>query len=266
MWKKKGILSLIVLFTLVLGACSSSSDSKDEKESSGKTVPVDASPKQLVVGTDTSYMPFEFLDKETGKYVGFDIDLIDAILTGLELDYRLEPMDFNGIIPALQTSNIDIAIAGITKTDERAQVIDFSEGYYEAGTHILVQQSNTEINEVNDLIGKVVATKQGTSSYNYAMEIEGIKKVTPFPNIDQAYMELEKGAADAVIFDSPNVKYYTQTAGKGKVKVVGDLLQGQEFGIAFPKDSDLREKVDQELAKIVEDGTYDEIYSKWFGE
>lgn len=266
MWKKQGIFSLIILFVLVLSACSSSNESKDENDSKGKTVQVNTSEKQLVVGTDTSYMPFEFLDKATNQYVGFDIDLIDAILTGLELDYRLEPMDFNGIIPALQTNNLDIAIAGITKTDERAKVIDFSEGYYEAGTHILVQQSNTDINSVEDLAGKVIATKQGTSAYNYAIEIEGTKKVTPFPNIDQAYLELEKGAADAVVFDSPNVKYYAQTAGKGKVKVVGDLLQGQNFAIAFPKGSELREKVDQELAKLIEDGTYDEIYKKWFGE
>ena len=79
-------------------------------------------------------------------------------------------------------------------------------------------------------------------------------------------MELINKGADAVIFDKPNVLYYTMTKGKDKVKVVGDVLEaGEQFGIAFPKGSELTPKVDEALNKMFEDGTYVEIYKKWFG-
>jgi len=77
----------------------------------------------LLVAVDTAFVPFEF--KEGDKYVGFDIDLWDAVAKELKLDYKLQPMDFNGILPALQTKNVDVALAGITIKEERKKVIDF---------------------------------------------------------------------------------------------------------------------------------------------
>lgn len=221
---------------------------------------------KLIIGTDTNYVPFEFLDQETGEYVGFDIDLIDEIAKEVGFDYELKPMDYSGIIPALQTGNLDIAIAGITINPTREETIDFSDPYYDAGTAVLVREDEEEIENLDDLAGKVVATKQGTSSYDYVKEMEEIKEVVPFPNIDQAYMELEKGTADAVAFDLPSLLYYVNTSGKGKAKVLDDLLEGQTFGIAFPKGSPLVNEVNMALSKIKEDGTYDEIHEKWFGE
>lgn len=222
--------------------------------------------KRLVIGTDTNYVPFEFLDQETGEYIGFDIELIDAIAEEVGFDYELKPMDFSGIIPALQTENLDIAIAGISMNPTREETIDFSDPYYDAGTAILVREEEEDIQTKEDLAGKVVATKQGTSSYEYVMEMDEIKEVVPFPNIDQAYMELHKGTADAVVFDLPSVLYYINTSAQGKAKVLDDLLEGQTFGIAFPKGSPLTNEVNIALAKLKEDGTYDEIHEKWFGE
>ncbi|MBO1004187.1 ABC transporter permease subunit [Pseudogracilibacillus auburnensis] len=222
--------------------------------------------KKLIVGTDTNYVPFEFLDQESGEYVGFDVDLIEAIAEEVGFEYELKPMDFAGIIPALQTKNLDIAIAGISINPVREETVDFSDPYYDAGTAILVRSDEEEIQTTEDLVGKIVATKQGTSSYDYVMEIEGIKEVVPFPNIDQAYMELRKGTADAVVFDLPSLLYYIKTNGQGEVKVLDDLLEGQTFGIAFPKGSPLKNEVDLALAKLKEDGTYDELHEKWFGE
>ena len=104
-----------------------------------------AANKQLVVATDTAFVPFEF--KQGDKYVGFDIDLWAAIAKELKLDYTLKPMDFSGIIPALQTKNIDLALAGITITDERKKAIDFSDGYYKSGLLVMVNANNNDIKE-----------------------------------------------------------------------------------------------------------------------
>ncbi len=224
--------------------------------------------EKLVVGTDTSYMPFEYLDTATNQYVGFDIDLIKEIAAIVGFEYELKPMDFNGLLTALQTKQIDIAIAGITIKDERKEMADFSLPYYDAGLYILVQEGNTDILSVDDLKGKVVATKTGTSAYDYITEsIAGLGELVHFPNIDQAFMELEKGACDAVIFDSPNLLYYAANEGKGKVKVVGDLMYGNQFGIALRKGDDpkMLSDINDALTKLMENGKYDELYLKWFG-
>src|SRR5690606_25413037 len=102
-----------------------------------------AQDKELIVATDTAFVPFEF--RQNGKYTGFDIDLWDAIAQEAGLKYTLKPMDFNGIIPGLQTRNIDVALAGITIRDDRQKVIDFSDPYYESGLAVLVATDNDTI-------------------------------------------------------------------------------------------------------------------------
>ena len=191
---------------------------------------------------------------------------MDAIAEEVGFDYELKPMDYNGLIPALQTNNLDIAIAGITINEERKATIDLTDPYYDAGTAVLVREDEEEITEIDDLAGKVVAAKQGTSSYDAVMELDGVKEVVPFPNIDQAYMELDKGSADAVVFDLPALLYYINTGGQGKAKVIDGLLEGQTFGIGLPKGSPLTAEINLALEKIKEDGTYDELHEKWFGE
>lgn len=223
-----------------------------------------AADKKLVVATDTAFVPFEF--KQGDKYVGFDVDLWAAIAKELKLDYELKPMDFSGIIPALQTKNVDLALAGITITDERKKAIDFSDGYYKSGLLVMVKANNNDVKSVKDLDGKVVAVKSGTGSVDYAKANIKTKDLRQFPNIDNAYMELGTNRADAVLHDTPNILYFIKTAGNGQFKAVGDSREAQQYGIAFPKGSDeLRDKVNGALKTLRENGTYNEIYKKWFG-
>lgn len=222
-----------------------------------------AADRELVVATDTAFVPFEF--KQDGKYTGFDIQLWEAIAKEAKLKYRLQPMDFNGIIPGLQTHNIDAALAGITIRDDRAKVIDFSDPYYESGLAILVTQDNSVIKTAKDLEGKTVAVKIGTATVDYLQKNVPSAKLKLFPNIDNAFLELATGRVDAVVHDTPNVQYFAQTAGKGKVKVVGALKSGDFYGIAFPKGSALVPVVNKALAALHANGTYDKLYLTWFG-
>lgn len=222
-----------------------------------------AADKPLIVATDTAFVPFEF--KQGDKYVGFDIDLWDAIAKELKLEYTLKPMDFSGIIPALQTRNIDLALAGITITEERKRAVDFSDGYYNSGLLVMVKADNSSIQGEQDLAGKVVAVKSGTGSVDYAKANIKTKELRQFPNIDNAYMELGIGRADAVLHDTPNILYFIKTAGNGQFKAVGESIKAQQYGVAFPKGSELREKVNAALQTLRDNGTYAEIYKKWFG-
>lgn len=216
----------------------------------------------LIVATDTAFVPFEF--KEGDKYVGFDVDMWDAIATDLGVTYDLRPMDFAGIIPALQTGQIDVALAGITIKPERQAVIDFSDGYYDSGFLLMVPADST-IAGAADLAGKSLAVKTGTSASDYAEANFKGTELRKFPNIDNAYLELQAGGVDAAMHDTPNVLYYIATAGNGKVKAVGEQMMAQQYGIGFPKGSALTAKVNEALARMKADGRYDAIYTKWFG-
>ncbi|CUX80054.1 MAG: ABC-type glutamine uptake system substrate-binding component GlnH [Roseibaca calidilacus] len=221
-----------------------------------------ASADKLVVATDTAFVPFEFM--QDGEYVGFDIDMWNTIADELGLEFELRPMDFNGIIPGLQTRQVDVALAGITIREDRAQVIDFSDGYYDSGFLIMVPV-DSEIESFADLEGKTLAVRTGTSAADYARDNFTNTTLRQFPNIDNAYLELRTGRVDAAMHDTPNVLYYIATAGDGAVKAVGEQMMAHQYGIGFPKGSELVAPVNQVLANMREDGRYDEIYMKWFG-
>ncbi|MDH4870073.1 glutamine ABC transporter substrate-binding protein GlnH [Pseudomonas sp. BN515] len=227
------------------------------------TTHANATDKELLVATDTAFVPFEF--KQGNEYVGFDIDLWAAIAKELGWKYTLKPMDFNGIIPALQTRNVDLALAGITIKEERKQAIDFSDGYYDSGFLLMVRSDNDSIKGEADIVGKTVAVKSGTSAADYAKANLKASDLRQFPNIDNAYLELRTGRVDAAMHDTPNVLYYIKTAGEGQVKAVGQQMMAQQYGIGFPKGSELREPVNGALKTLRENGTYAEIYRKWFG-
>ena len=104
--------------------------------------------QKLTVATDTNFPPFEFKDPQTGVHTGFDVELWAAIAKEIGAEYDLQPMDFNGIIPGLQSGQLDVGIAGITIKPERAKVVDFSDPYYNAGLLILVRADATDINAI----------------------------------------------------------------------------------------------------------------------
>lgn len=159
---------------------------------------------------------------------------------------------------------MDVALAGITIKDERKKIVDFSDGYYDSGFLLMVPAAST-IKSADDLKGKSLAIKTGTSAADYAKAHFAGTELRQFPNIDNAYLELATGRVDAAMHDTPNVLYYINTVGKGRVKAVGQQMMAHQYGIAFPKGSPLVAKVNAALAKIKADGRYAAIYKKWFG-
>ena len=224
------------------------------------------SAETLRVVTDPSFVPFEMMDQETGEMIGFDMEIIREVADRAGFEIDLNTMDFNGIIPALQTGNVDIAIAGITITEEREEIVDFSDPYYDSGLRILVREGNSEVSEFDDLDGKKIGTKIGSTSYDYLVKnLEANDGVTPYPGSSDMYMALMSRAIDAVFYDAPNVGYFARTKGEGKVKTVGPLYEGQQYGIALKNGSEWVDDVNDALAAMKQDGTYKTIYEKWFG-
>ncbi len=219
--------------------------------------------KKLIVGCDTSFVPFCFPD-DSNQYTGFDIDMLAAFSDYLGFEYELQPMDFTALLMSVQTSKIDMAVAGITITEDRAKVMDISDPYYDAGLQIFVKE-DSDITSLADLEGKTLALKEGTASIQFVADNVKNCTVTSFPNVESAYLEVERGAADAVIFDSPNMKYYLSQNPDSGCKVVGDLMDGCQYGAMLQKGSEYTEYINAALAALKADGTYDTIYEKWFG-
>lgn len=219
------------------------------------------------VATDPSFVPFEMMDTETGEMIGFDMDMINEIAERAGFEVNLTTMEFSGIIPAVQTGSQEIAIAGVTITEERAEIVNFSDPYYDSGLRIIVRANNEDVATIDDLEGMTIGSKIGSTSYDFLQDKFGdTAEVTPYPGTSDMYMALLGRNVDAAFYDAPNVAYFSQTRGEGRTKVVGPLYEGQQYGIVFNKGSEWVEPANEALAAMREDGTYDEIYTKWFGE
>ncbi|NJM99079.1 MAG: basic amino acid ABC transporter substrate-binding protein [Phormidesmis sp. RL_2_1] len=215
------------------------------------------------VGTEPGFPPFESITNE-GEFEGFDIDLMRAIGEKAGKTIEFENLPFDSLIPALQGGSIDAAISGMTITEEREATVDFSDPYFKAGLAIAVEKGNTEIKTLDDLEGKKIAAQIGTTGADTANSVPGAT-VSTFDSAPLALQELANGNVDAVVNDAPATLDAIATGNIPGVEVVGELLTEESYGIALPADSENVAAVNAALAELKTDGTYAEIYKKWFG-
>lgn len=219
---------------------------------------------KLSVLTMPNFQPFEWKGDD-GKMTGFDMDLIRDIGKIAGFEPVIKTVEFSGIVPALQTGSADIGIASIFVTPARLKVVDFSTPYYKSGGSILVRANNDSIKSMKDLAGKKVGTLTGSGSYNYIAENAPQADNIAYPSAADLYMALMGNAVDAIFHDSPNVAYFVKTKGQDKVKIVGPVYNGVDLAIAMPKGSKWVKPIDDAMAKLKADGTYKDLYVKYFG-
>jgi len=218
----------------------------------------------LVVCSDIPYPPFEFEDPSSPLgYSGFDIELIAAIgeLIGREVSIVEAGFDALTSGTAMAAGTCDLAISAMTITPERAEQIDFSDPYYEADQSLLVP-NGSDISSIDDLVeGVVVGVQSGTTGESYAETNVPGATIRSFESGGDLLTALAAGQVDAVIQDLPvNV----EEAQKGLTTVVETYPTGEFYGIAFVKGSDLVGPVNEALAALRADGTYDALFDKYF--
>lgn len=245
------LLTAIMACSMLVAGCGG-----DEKKADGGE-------KILRAGTEPVFAPFEFPKEGSKELTGFDIELIQAL--GKQLGYKVEmvSMGFDALIPALNAGNIDVAIAGMTITDERKKAVDFTESYYTSGLMIMVRK-DSDVKSIDDLKGKTIACQIGTTGENKSRTVEGAK-VKAFNTQDEASLELKNGGADAVIGDAPVIEYYLAQTGSSFAKTVGEKMEAEPYGIALKKGSKLTADLNKAMAELKKSGEYDKLYSKWFG-
>lgn len=259
------IMGIITIMSLVAGCGKDKSKEAAAAPITTENVKDSMKGVKLNVGTATSYAPFTFND-DSGKRVGFDMDLLEELKNVLGFEYELSVMDYAPLQTSVRSNKLDLAIAALCITPERKEVMDFSDSYYDAGL-LCMAKADSDIKSLDDLKGKVVAVEEGTSSHAYAQKIDGLKDLLVFPNMSSAYLELENGKAEAVIYDEPNILYYKKIHPESKTKIVGEAFNKDDshYGILFPKGSENIAKFNAALKLIKENGTYDKIYNKWLG-
>lgn len=257
-------LMLTLMILLLLSACGA--DDKSNSKGEAKPDSGDADKMmEISVAVVNDFPPFEFIDGD--ELTGFDIDIIEAIASKVNIEVDWKIMKFDGIVPALQAKQVEAAVSAIGITDERLEVVDFSDTYFESGLALTVH-IDSEIASEEDLEGKLLVAKQGTSSLIKANELaeKYNGKVKVLQDDVSLYMEVELGNSDAMINDFPSVAYKLKKDGDdAEMKILGEPLTGENYGIAIVKDNDeLVERLNRGLKELRDSGEYEEIFDKYF--
>lgn len=224
-------------------------------------------PRVLVVGTDAAYAPFES-QNEKGEIVGFDIDVVSAVAQKAGFEVKFVNTPWEGIFNTLQQGDRDLLVSAITITDERKQTMDFSSPYFDAQQLIAVKK-NSKVGKFDDLKKLKVGVQTGTTGDEVVTKLLGKNStnVKRFESTPLALKELESGGVDAVVADNGVIiNYVTNNSAAGFKTVSDKSFAPEQYGLAVKKgNTELLEKLNKGLADIKADGTYDQIYTKYFG-
>lgn len=225
--------------------------------------------REIKIGSDTTYPPFETVDEKTKAIVGFDPDLMDEICRRSNCKAKFTTTAWDGIFVALRQGQFDAVVSGVTINDERRKTVEFSEPYLRYGQVVLARADESVVTGVETLRGRDVAVQTGTTNDEKAtaLQKEGkIRSVRRYETFALAVKALINKDVDAVIIDNPAADGFMAT-NPGKLKKVGEPFTSEALGIALKQgDTALKAAFDAALAQMKADGAIDRLYQKWFVE
>jgi polar amino acid transport system substrate-binding protein len=254
------VLGLVFVLALVASACG------DDDATTTTVADLTKTPGVLTVGSDIPYPPFEDFDAD-GNVIGFDAELMEEIAERLGLTVEWVDTDFDTIFTQLATGAFDAVASATTITPERSEQVDFTDTYYKSQQSLTVNTTaNPDITSTDALgAGDVVGVQTGTTGADWAaanLAPNGVE-VREFPLIGDAYNALEAGTVVGVINDEPSA--VAEVGNREGLEIVAVIDTGEDYGIAVdPNRPALLEAINQAFADMLEDGTYQEIYDRWF--
>lgn len=230
---KKWFAVLGMSLALLVAGCSDDSAGTDGGQKS--TIQSILKNKKLVVGTAPGYFPFDMKDKD-GKFVGYDMDTAEAIGKALGVKVEYKQFGFDGLIPALQTGEIDMIFGGMTIRGDRALAVSFSNPYYKTGQALMVPSSDTSTKSWEDLDtkGTKVAVSLGTTGALLAKDLFKNAEVLDFEDFPGAATAMQQGQADAVLYDEPGITVW-KLRNSDSVTHIEGLISSENLGIAVRK-------------------------------
>lgn len=276
-----GALASTFVLALAVTGCGGDEETSSTSTGSGGTtaaagvdqaiadmVPADVKSKgTLTVGSDPTYAPNEFLDEDGSTIIGMDPDLGKAIADVAGLKVQFEKASFDAILPGLTSKKYDLGMSSFTDTKEREAEFDFVT-YFTAGTSFFVKaEGGPAVTSLEGICGYKVAVQKGTTQQDDATAQAkdcGSKKadVQVYPDQNGANQALISGRAEVGMADSPIAAYQVKQT-EGQFKLSGEPYGTAPYGIALPKGSELAPAIQAALKKLIENGSYGKILSKW---
>lgn len=263
---KKYLSVIVLIFVLIMAGCSNSGGGGGVATEDSTLKKVQDN-KKLVVGIAPGYFPFEMKSTE-GGYVGYDIDLANEIGKWLKVDVEFKQFVFDGLVPALQTGEVDMVIAGMTIRGDRALAVSLSDPYYKTGQAIMVPAASKDIQDWKelDVKGKKIAVGVGTTGALLAKTLFENAQVVDFEDFPLAATAMGQGQADAVIYDEPAIAVW-RLQNEGTVHQVEGLLSAENLGIAVKKnDFETLQWLNSFLQSYIDSPAELESRKHWFEE
>lgn len=256
----KKLLSFVLVVVLVGGLYVGLTSEKNEASAEGMEKP-------LVVGMELAYPPFETKD-EQGNPTGVSVDLANALGDYLGRPVKIENTNWDGLIPSLQTGKVDVVISSMTITDERRNVVDFSDPYAKSYLGLLVNK-DSDVKSIEDLNqkGKVVAVKKGTTGHIYANKNLTEAEVNALSSENACVMEVIQGKADAFIYDQLTVYRQNQSNEDTTEAVLIPFQDSESWGMAVNKgNEELLGQINDFLKVYKAEGGFDDLTEQYMAE
>ncbi|MGM0103210.1 polar amino acid transport system substrate-binding protein [Enterococcus sp. AZ089] len=269
----KKLFGALVVLTgiLVLGACgngsSSSTGSSSASGSADNQLEAIKAAGVLNVATSADFAPFEFHALIDGKdtIVGADIDMVNEIADRLGVEVNILDLDFNAVLTALQQGKADIAVSGISATDERKQTFDFTDNYFTPEQKVVVNKNNeSAFDSIESLSGKKVGAQKGSIQEMIVQDQLADSQLVSIAKVPNLVNELKQGSIDGLVLESAVAEsYVAQNDDLVITDVALEASEGDSYAIALPKGStELQEELNSILKELIEDGTIDEYVQK----
>ena len=237
----------------------SSAAASSEAASAAATELTTVEAGKLTMATNAAFPPYE-MTTDAGEFEGIDIETAQAIADKLGLELQIDDMDFDAALLSVQQGKADIVMAGVTVTDERKAVMDFSDSYA-TGIQSIIVPEGSDIASPDDLAGKMIGTQRGTTGYIYCSDDFGDENVVAYDNGLTAVQALNNGQVDAVVIDNAPAKEFV-AANPGLV-ILDTSYAEEDYAIGMAKGSSLEDAVNAALEELKADGTLQSIVDKY---
>ena len=217
-------------------------------------------PGKLIMSTNAAFPPYE-MTTDAGEFEGIDIETAQAIADKLGLELQIDDMDFDAALLAVQQGKSDMVMAGVTVTDERQNVMDFTDSYA-TGIQSIIVKEDSDIASVDDLAGKKIGTQRGTTGYLYCSDDFGDENVVAYDNGLTAVQMLNNGQVDCVVIDNAPAKEFV--AANPGLKLLDTAYVEESYAIGIGKgNTELKDAINTALEELKADGTLQAIVDKY---
>lgn len=217
-------------------------------------------PGKLIMSTNAAFPPYE-MTTDSGEFEGIDVETAQAIADKLGLELQIDDMDFDAALLAVQQGKSDMVMAGVTVTDERQNVMDFTDSYA-TGIQSIIVKEDSDIASVDDLAGKKIGTQRGTTGYLYCSDDFGDENVVAYDNGLTAVQMLNNGQVDCVVIDNAPAKEFV--AANPGLKLLDTAYVEESYAIGVGKgNTELKDAINTALEELKADGTLQAIVDKY---